>query len=57
MYQTGKELAHRDFHIRHSATNIVASVPIDTDFAAYCMFRGTTETKGQRSLVLDKRLA
>jgi hypothetical protein len=55
MYQTGKELAHRDFHIRHSAsTNIVSSVLIDTAFAAYrkCMFRGTTEAKGQRALAL-----
>ncbi len=53
--QTGTELAHRDFHIRHSAsTNIVASVLIDTALAAYrkCMFRGTTETKGQRALAL-----
>jgi hypothetical protein len=55
MYQTGKELAHSDFHIRHSAsTNIVASVLIDTAFAAYriYMFRGTTEAKGQRALDL-----
>ncbi len=59
MYQTSKELAHSDFHIRHSAsTNIVASVLIDTAFAAYrkCMFRGTTETKGQRSLALNRVL-
>ncbi len=54
MYQTSKELEHKDFHIGHSATNIVASVLIDTAFAAYrkCMFRWTTETKGQRALDL-----